>query len=112
MKNETKGLHNKFIILHRQNDTPVQYPCFVLRIDGTDPIAIEALKTYATMCQEPLSSDLFEHIKNTPIKLTAQQIIEKSDYILDMYVEGVSNEQYAILRDLLELAKRAVKNDD
>lgn len=111
MKNKTKRLYNKFIVLRKDDDTPVKYPTFVLRIDGTDPIAMEALKTYAEKCDEPLSSSLFKHIEDTPIKLTPQQIIDKSTYILDMYVEGVDDTQYAILQDLLQLAREGLKND-
>jgi hypothetical protein len=111
MKNKTRGLYDKFIVLYKEDANPVNYPCFVLRIDGTDHPAMEALRTYALKCPEPLSTSLLQHIENTPLKLTDQQVIEKSDYILDMCVEGVTDEQYAILQQLLDLAKQVVKND-
>lgn len=112
LQNTTKDLYAKYVILRKKDDTPVQYPCFVLRIDGTDPIAMEALRTYALKCDEPLASSLLKHIEDTPIKLTSQQIIGKAAYILNTCVEGVSDDEYDILQELLELAKEGLKKDD
>jgi hypothetical protein len=112
-KNKTKGLYDKFMILRKEDANFVDYPCFVLRIDGTDPIAMNALKTYAEKCDDPLSSSLLEYIQNTPIKLKPEQIIDKAGYIIDRsLIEGISNEEYSVLEDLLELAKQGLKKDD
>jgi hypothetical protein len=43
---QTDGLHGKYII-HKADGQPVEYPCFVLRIDNTDPAAIAAIIAYA-----------------------------------------------------------------
>ncbi len=54
-KKEGRGRFPKFVV-HRRLDqdmldfdpgNPVSYPTFVLRIDGEDPAAIEALRAYA-----------------------------------------------------------------
>jgi hypothetical protein len=41
------GLHGKYIIHKASTGEPVDYPCFVLRIDGSDPVAFRAIYAYA-----------------------------------------------------------------
>ena len=55
----TKGLHGKYIIHKASDSQPVDYPCFVLRIDGTDRAAIAALEAYAVATRNwELKTDL------------------------------------------------------
>lgn len=57
------GLHDKYMIFRRSDETPVHHPCFVLRIDGTDEAAMKALREYAnhTTCRK-LAADLHHHV--------------------------------------------------
>jgi len=41
------GLRDKYLVLRAEDASPVPYPCFVLRIDGRDRAAIDALRAYA-----------------------------------------------------------------
>jgi hypothetical protein len=41
------GLHGKYIILKASTGKPVNHPCFVLRVDGSDPAATRAIEAYA-----------------------------------------------------------------
>jgi hypothetical protein len=55
---QTDGLHGKYII-HKADGQPVEHPCFVLRIDGTDRAAIAALEAYAVATRNwELKTDL------------------------------------------------------
>lgn len=56
----TNGLHGKYII-HRSTDgSPVEFPCFVLRVDGKDPAAIAAIRAYSQdpTCPPELRNDI------------------------------------------------------
>ncbi len=62
---EPKGLHGKYII-HRSTDgSPVEFPCFVLRVDGADDAAMAALQSYAKhpSCPPELAADLAEQVQ-------------------------------------------------
>jgi hypothetical protein len=54
------GLHGKYIIYKASTGKPVDYPCFVLRTDGSDPAAIRAIEAYALATRNmELKDDLF-----------------------------------------------------
>ena len=55
-----KGLHGKYIIHRSCDGSPIDYPCFVLRIDGSDPAAMAAMRAYAEdpACPPELAGDL------------------------------------------------------
>jgi len=54
------GLHGKYIIYKATSGKPVGYPCFVLRVDGSDPAAIRAIEAYALATRNmELKDDLF-----------------------------------------------------
>jgi hypothetical protein len=55
-----KGLHGKYIIHRSRDGSPVDYPCFVLRLDGSDPAAMSAMRAYAEdpACPPELAGDL------------------------------------------------------
>jgi hypothetical protein len=57
---DKKGLHGKYIIHRSRDGSPVDYPCFVLRLDGSDPAAMAAMRTYAEdpACPPELAGDL------------------------------------------------------
>jgi hypothetical protein len=61
------GLHGKYIIYKAKTGEPVDYPCFVLRIDGEDPAAITALRVYAS-CGEnvELQKDVCQYLAALP----------------------------------------------
>lgn len=69
---EGRGLFAKFVV-HRRLDrdvldfdpgAPVPYPVFVLRIDGEDPAALEALRTYCMATDDAdLAYDLAQHLQ-------------------------------------------------
>ncbi|QGT54432.1 hypothetical protein b3_0188 [Synechococcus phage B3] len=61
-KTEPKGLYRKYNVLRKHDANPVQYPCFVLRVDGQDKAAIKALITYANNCDEPLATELRAYV--------------------------------------------------
>ena len=56
---QADGLHGKYIV-HKADGQPVEYPCFVLRINGTDrAAAIAALEAYAVATRNwELKTDL------------------------------------------------------
>jgi hypothetical protein len=62
---DAKGLHGKYIIHRSVDGSPVEFPCFVLRIDGSDDAAMVAINAYAThpACPPELAADLVEHVK-------------------------------------------------
>jgi hypothetical protein len=54
------GLHGKYIICKADTGKPVEYPCFVLRTDGSDPAATRAIEAYALATRNmELKDDLF-----------------------------------------------------
>lgn len=109
-----KGLFDKYQVYRKvyPANEPVEYPCFVLRIDGTDYAALEALKTYAACCDEPLSGELHTYIENLNRPKTDEEILNEADDILFMKVEGVSSDQWEVLRSALDIARReSVKSE-
>lgn len=56
-----EGLHGKYLIHKAVDNTPVTYPCFVLRVDGRDKAAIAALRAYALATRNmDLKKDLMD----------------------------------------------------
>jgi hypothetical protein len=57
---DEKGLYGKYIIHRSRDGSPVDYPCFVLRLDGSDPAAMAAMRAYAEdpACPPELAGDL------------------------------------------------------
>ncbi|MGB7564215.1 MAG: hypothetical protein WBM08_05625 [Prochlorococcaceae cyanobacterium] len=57
------GLHGKYII-HKRDGSPIEWPAFVLRFDGSDPAAIAAIRAYAldSSCPPELAADLTLHL--------------------------------------------------
>ena len=57
----TSGLFKKYIVLDNHDATPVNYPTFVLRLDGKDKAALSAIVSYINHkdCPPKLSTDLF-----------------------------------------------------
>lgn len=112
---KSKGLFNKYNVYRyypeKGNEEIVDYDCFVLRIDGNDPAAMYALKTYAAHCSTPLSTDLMNHIKNTPIKKPDWQVLEEADHIVGAYVENISDAHMETLRQALNIARREVEKN-
>jgi hypothetical protein len=68
------GLHGKYAI-QKADGQPVDYPCFVLRIDGTDRAAIAALRAYAmaTRCFE-LKTDLFKLVDSLTVPVPGAEV--------------------------------------
>jgi|694.fasta_scaffold05261_12 hypothetical protein len=57
------GLHGKYIITKAINNQPVDYPCFVLRVDGSDLAAIAAFRAYALATRDQkLKTDILDAI--------------------------------------------------
>jgi hypothetical protein len=103
-----KELFDKYQVYRKAYpaNEPVEYPCFVLRIDGTDSAAISALITYAYHCDNPLSDELKKYIYSLSKKKTDEEILDEADDILSMHVEGVSDDQWEVLRSALDIARR------
>ena len=62
-----KGLHGKYIIHRSADGSPVEFPCFVLRVDGADDAAMVAVRAYAAHpdCPPELAADLAEHVNRS-----------------------------------------------
>jgi hypothetical protein len=60
-------LHGKYIITKAKDGRPVPYPCFVLRVDGKDRAAIDALRAYARATQ------------NWELKVDLMQLADRAD---------------------------------
>lgn len=113
MKPITKeGLFDKYFVLKGDHTgVPVDFPCFVLRVDGTDSAAMSALSTYADHCEEPLATELRELVKNTPIRQNDEEFLDDAEYMLNFEVEGLTDDQYETLKVVVMMARESLEKN-
>ena len=114
MPEESKeGLFDKNTVYRNEGLTEVRvnYPCFVLRVDGTDTAAMNALSTYADHCDEPLATELREHVRNTPIRENDEEFLDDAEYMLNFETEGLTDDQYETLKRVIMMARESLQKN-
>lgn len=93
---QADGLHGKYIIHKAADGQPVGYPCFVLRIDGTDRAAIAAIEAYAVATRNwELKTDLFALA--AVLQQRVSQMDRGSESSLADWIEQRQIDNYAVV---------------
>jgi hypothetical protein len=103
-----QGLHGKYIIWKSADCSPVEYPCFVLRVDGQDDAAIAAIQAYAAHrdCSPELATGLAQMVKHhasSGLRHTASHFMYQDKQMSDLHL-STDQPQKAAERHVDELA--------
>jgi hypothetical protein len=108
---DEKGLYGKYIIHRSRDGSPVDYPCFVLRLDGSDPAAMAAMRAYAEdpACPPELAGDLAVYCAiPAPVLPADGEVAELVDWLREEVADAQGEDcpivaaKFACAADLLE----------